>query len=84
MSHSIRFARPCPHCGLMLELSLGSIGSEVYCHHCGRIFLADASSESADAERWMDEKIDRLLDAAERHVARFSMSSARFDYHQEV
>ena len=84
MSHVIRFARPCPHCGRMLEVSLQSIGRNVTCFHCSNMFVADLASDSQDEQRWMDDKIDRLLDAAERHVARFSLTTARYDFQQEA
>lgn len=71
---AIRFARTCPNCGKMLEIGVDRIGKDFHCYHCGQRFTAGIGTARADAEHVTDERIDRLLDAADRHVARFSFA----------
>ncbi len=62
MNASVRFTRPCPTCGRMLEIPVTLIGRSVGCSHCRAEFRATAPQDrSTDEDRLLDEKIDRLL-----------------------
>ncbi len=74
---AIRFTCSCPFCERLLDLGVEWIGRTAHCHHCGESFRAVLPTRYSDEDREMDAKIDRLLDAAERHVSRFATSLAR-------
>ncbi len=66
MNASVRFTRPCPTCGRMLEIPVTFIGRSVCCSHCHAEFRATAPQDrSTDEDRLLDEKIDRLLKDAD-------------------
>ena len=71
---SIRFARPCTSCHRMLEIGVEMIGRDFHCHHCGSEFVASLPLNSPEADRILDERIDRLLEAADRQMARTQLA----------
>jgi tRNA(Ile2) C34 agmatinyltransferase TiaS len=67
MSVQPRCSQPCPYCGRTIEYSLALIGRSVRCHLCHGIFTATLRSE--EGERELDERVERLLAAADRALA---------------
>ncbi len=66
MRSLVRFTRPCPTCGRMLQIPINLIGRSVACSHCAAEFRATPPQDRAtDEDRLIEEKIDRLLQEAE-------------------
>ncbi len=70
MSSSVRFAKVCPTCGRTLQIPVELLGKDVCCHGCGAGFRAIASDESVKSGmgEGIDQKVDRLIQAADRQL----------------
>lgn len=74
MSSSVRFAKICPTCGRTLQIPVELLGKEVCCHGCGAGFKANSSdvSTSFPAAEDIDQRVDRLIQEADRQLQHFS------------
>jgi hypothetical protein len=77
MPSSVRFAKVCPTCGRTLQIPVELLGKDVCCHGCGAGFRANAGeiSAKAGAAEDIDERVDRLIQAADKQLQHFSPAS---------
>jgi trans-aconitate methyltransferase len=76
MSNSVRFAKVCPTCGRTLQIPVELIGKDVCCHGCGAGLRATVSENglSAASVEGIDERVDRLIQAADKQLQHFTPS----------
>ena len=76
MSSSVRFAKVCPTCGRTLQIPVELLGRVVCCHGCGASFRA-STAESVQQKNFedIDQKVDRLIQEADKQLQHFSPSS---------
>jgi hypothetical protein len=84
MSTSVRFAKVCPTCGRTLQIPVELLGKDVACQGCGVEFKATTADtpkianpspttgSPANAFEGIDERVDRLIQAADRQLQHFS------------
>jgi hypothetical protein len=74
MSNSVRFAKVCPTCGRTLQIPVELLGKDVCCQGCGaglRATLSEISTQNGPTEG-IDEKVDRLIQAADKQLQHFT------------
>jgi len=77
MSSSVRFSKVCTTCGRSLQIPVELLGKEICCQGCGARLLATTpeTSKLVNSFEGIDERVDRLIQAADRQLQHASTPS---------
>jgi len=77
MSSSVRFSKVCTTCGRSLQIPVELLGKEICCQGCGATLLATTpeTSKLVNSFEGIDERVDRLIQAADRQLQHASTPS---------